>query len=407
MSDSEITAWLVEGKAISASFLALQLQCDIDTARNTLAKYIKANADIKSKYVLSGTKKSTTTTLFLLVDDDNVDAAKDSFEGNTCFIQIYSLHKVHSPCSNQHLLMETLHQTSDYLIDKTKEFTQFRFSIKQADLNIKPLGQRVGSTELFRLEGNKGPSYLSSTPASGGNNKQKAKETSVSSFFGQTPKGSSVPSKPPLGKSGNSSTNGSKPIKISSPVNPLKQAPRGNDGSQSESEVLPIAEVFSKDTEEDDEEWDGGYKTDKSKLRKRNKVIDDEDDEDDEVLETTLTKEDEKLIAKQTGVAKHGAMDDFVTEVAPVVSDGSKRKKKKLVEKTFVDAKGYMVTEQVMEEVTDDEPSPKKAAISSIKQQTSNSVPKQNSVPSVKAKKGAVATGPPQKNMMAFFSKKA
>ena len=57
-----------------------------------------------------------------------------------------------------------------------------------------------------------------------------------------------------------------------------------------------------------------------------------------------------------------GAMDAFVA--APVVG---KKMKKKLVEKTYMDDKGYLVTENVWEEVTDDEadkppPVPKKTS---------------------------------------------
>merc|ERR1712072_122372 len=99
-------------------------------------------------------------------------------------------------------------------------------------------------------------------------------------------------------------------------------------------------------------------KTDKRNLKKRSKVIQGDDEDDDnnaDKSEVELTKEDEKLIAKQTGISgsvKFGAMDNFVSDGASVTC-GLKRKKKKLVEKVTMDDKGYMVTEMVTEEVTD------------------------------------------------------
>merc|ERR1711871_1462846 len=85
-------------------------------------------------------------------------------------------------------------------------------------------------------------------------------------------------------------------------------------------------------------------------------------DQDESVA---LTKEDEKLIAKQTGVGlKFGAMDNFVSDNVnkpKLGPDGLKRKKKVLKEKFSTDEKGYMVMEMVTEEVTDDKPSPAKS----------------------------------------------
>jgi hypothetical protein len=74
----------------------------------------------------------------------------------------------------------------------------------------------------------------------------------------------------------------------------------------------------------------------------------------------------------------------------------------------FADEKGYLVTEMVMEEVSDDEAD--EAASQSLKRQQSH--PKPAPAPAKKAKSapakkgGATKSTGQQKSMMSFFSKK-
>merc|ERR1711871_1159172 len=124
-------------------------------------------------------------------------------------------------------------------------------------------------------------------------------------------------------------------------------------------------------------------------------------DQDESVA---LTKEDEKLIAKQTGVGlKFGAMDNFVSDNVnkpKLGPDGLKRKKKVLKEKFSTDEKGYMVMEMVTEEVTDDEPSPKKPS-------PAKSIFKPKSTTDIASDGGnANAKKPQQKGLMSFSGKK-
>lgn len=74
---------------------------------------------------------------------------------------------------------------------------------------------------------------------------------------------------------------------------------------------------------------------------------------------------------------------------------------------TFVDSKGYMVTEMVMEEVTDDEPSPKKAAPPVAKQQQTLKLGGSDKPAAKPASKKAQVNAPQQKGISSFFSKKS
>ena len=201
-------------------------------------------------------------------------------------------------------------QAADYLgsEEKTEIFLRRRASIKFSNLVVKPLGQRVKAcVELYRLEGggSKGPSSFSSTPAATGSSTSASnsiavakadakKKISVSNFFGKE----SI-AKPPLSKSSSD-----EPKKVQpSPSKSLKRAQRGNDGSESESEVPSVVATIAGivddyDDGNDEEEWDEGYKTNKNKIKKRGKIVLDETEDLEEVLDTTLTKEDELLIAR-------------------------------------------------------------------------------------------------------------
>jgi hypothetical protein len=174
------------------------------------------------------------------------------------------------------------------------------------NLNVKLPGQRVRAcAELHRLDGGgtKGPSAFSTNKvATGSDSNKKKTATSVQNFFGGSAGGGkaaekkdSSTGKPPL--SSNAALLGPEPTRvIPSPKKDLKRAPRGNDGS-------PIEGLLPSISEEEEDEWDDGtgYKTDKSSLRKRGKIVaDDDDDAEDEShpIDTTLTEEDQQLIAR-------------------------------------------------------------------------------------------------------------
>ena len=176
----------------------------------------------------------------------------------------------------------------------------------------------------------------------------------------------------------------------------------------------------------DEEEWDDGdgYKVSKDNLKKRktaeeelaeqrlpkidagNGAAGGDDDEPVDACEdqATPSKKKARSTAGKKATFVHGAMDDYFEDVAienhintaSSLTDGNtvKKKKKKLIEKTVVDAEGYLVTTYVEEEVTDDESSPVKKSVA----------PK--AVPAAKAiaKPAAATSGAKPKGMMSFFS---
>ena len=391
-SVSAIATWLTESNGISASWVAINCGCGIDDARESLEKYLeenKAEENLYAKFVLSGKKKrdeiegegkneeEIDSHLFMVVDSKDVAQAKSQFQDDACFSQLYSLHNSASASTNDRLALASLQQTADYLgsMTRTEAYVE-NMTLKPFDLEVKPVGKRIkASVANYTIEDMKGPSYVKSGKSSGNKSKSvlSSKGTTVSNFFAMSDK-----------------------------TNEVKT--RDESGSSSSGNKNPHSDKKTKDEEVDDEEqeFDMEYKTNKKNLEKRGKKdtsADTDNVDQDESL--ALTKEDEKLIAKQTGIGiKYGAMDNFVNDEADKSSSGPgrlKRKKKVLTERVTVDEKGYMVTEKVTEEVTDDEPSPKKPSpvksISSFK-------------PPVKSVDSAAAKKPQQKGLMSFFGKK-
>jgi len=198
--------------------------------------------------------------------------------------------------------------------------------------------------------------------------------------------------------------------------------------------------------DDDDEEWDAAYKTDANKLKARTQEeekaraalapkvgaveeladvpdsLDQTASDDDEVVQ------DGKKISKrkQKELLTRGAMDDFmeeaqIAEYKRAQGGKTRPKKRKLVEKMFADEKGYLVTEMVWEEVTDDEMDAPVTSYAKLKEGASASVAnkengksntdgkeakegKEKKAPAKAAKKAEPKGA--QKSMMSFFGKK-
>ena len=198
--------------------------------------------------------------------------------------------------------------------------------------------------------------------------------------------------------------------------------------------------------DDDDEEWDdgSGYKPKKSNLSKRNKTILD----DEEMWENTKETPAEESVPvdpmevdvdgvdgvegvgedkttekkkKKPVLVSRGAMDDYVNDhtfegddvVAPTVT--STERKKKLVEKVSTDAKGYLITEMVWEDMTPEEEAAEALAVQVAAEKKAAAIAasaaaalKKASAPSTStsnSKKGSATIQ--QKGMMSFFGKKS
>jgi len=184
-------------------------------------------------------------------------------------------------------------------------------------------------------------------------------------------------------------------------------------------ETASSAAVSSKNNDEDDEWDDGvGYKPYKSKLKKSRKELDEinslvpelADKNSDDIVDIAMDTADEKAdaspqntVSKKAKTFVHGAMDDYMEDVAVAIEiakennpqqvPGTKKMKKKLVEKLYSTEDGYLETRYEYEEVTDDEASVEK-------KQSPKKV-----APAAK-KDDKKASAGQQKGMMSFFSKK-
>ena len=165
-----------------------------------------------------------------------------------------------------------------------------------------------------------------------------------------------------------------------------------------------------------DEEWDDGVVIDKDKLKERapdfnapkgtggmseSDVLRDIEEDADADADAAAAAAAEDPDAS-TGFKVHGAMDDFVDDErirAEAAGEVPKKKKRRMVEKMVVDAKGYMVTSYEEEWVTDDENSPAKP-----KAAAKRPAPRPAAKPA--AKKTAKAAPSGQKGMASFFGKK-
>jgi len=186
--------------------------------------------------------------------------------------------------------------------------------------------------------------------------------------------------------------------------------------------------------DEDDDEWDdgSGYKPKKSNLSKRvaKSILDDDEAWDSAsknaqaAADSTTAMDIENVDnADQTkakrgkhAIVQRGAMDDFVNDgsfegdakvVASAGNGTPGERKKKLVEKTFENAKGYLVTEMVWEEISEEEEA------EMARQASVAAAAAEKRAAAVAAKKAAApppkktSAGGAQKGMMSFFGKKA
>jgi hypothetical protein len=166
-----------------------------------------------------------------------------------------------------------------------------------------------------------------------------------------------------------------------------------------------------------DEEWEDGYKPDKNNLAKMGKAFGapegtggmhapeiSEDLEDADIPVVAVTN-------KRGKVHVRGALDDFVDDSIPSTLNATGRvKKRKLVPKLFEDEKGYLVTEMVWEEYSEDEAESKSkvAKTEPVKAMVVGDLApdeKKKGKSAIVKKEVAKNVGA-QKSMMSFFGKK-
>lgn len=391
-------------KFISYRWLANDLQISVDTAKKVMADYINENPDnnTNAMYCISGIMNKTNEYQMLIVPYKLLDSTKQRFAKVTS-THIYSLQqKVPSTIASQ-LKNGDSNQAKDLLaLQPTFEFFLLNKlgHIVNNDINIKPIGQKhiIAQVQVDSIRDPINKSSIQNPPASKG-----SKKVTANAFFNST-KASNVAN---LEKK---------------KTEKLKELDDILDFSAKSSKIKKdnkIKAVGGDDGE--DAEWDDGtgYRTSKENLKKRKAInIPDDDDEGksqkmDEETDAIVIDEEEKENKQSKKAHTHGAMDDYMEDVAIAKHIASqeagsndaivKKTKKKLVQKTVCDEKsGYIETVFEYEEVTDDEADkPKEKPKEVIK------APPKTASSKTSNKKGSPDKNKPQqKSMMSFFGAK-
>lgn len=451
----------LEGKeCISYRYLAVELNVKVDAAKRMLYEFHDKNSQHFATIAIGGFNKDGMYRT-VVVPRTEVDASRGQFSKiMTEFV--YSLHINKSSQWQEEVAQLDFEQMSnlfaeDCFVEKVNRIGSVSCDLKHNVLL--PAGTKVS---VNRVVPPVPPARTVSTPAAAASSSGSGGAGNQSNPFTI---GKSV-SAPNTSIFGNNST---APVKttVSAAVSgffskntvesKLKPKPKGasttvdasstqgsadKTASPAGAAVSATSRVIQDD--EDDDEWDdgSGYKPKKSNLAKRvpkNKSILD----DDEVWDDAKTAKDtdpvctpmevENVVENKGKKGKHalvqrGAMDDFVNDgsfegdakVGPggVCLDegvngsgsGAGGRKKKLVEKTFENEKGYLVTEMVWEEMSAEEEAElaRQAAVAAAEaEKRAAALAAKKAAAPVPSKKGSTTnSGGTQKGMMAFFGAK-
>ena len=489
----EIASYLDVENSITVRWLANTLGIDLQNARSSMDKYKKANQSVAVSYLVVGTAGNGGLS-YVVATESELDSIRSTFSPVRSE-ELYSIHKVPSAINRAEIQALEYEQASEMLLMSHPHSQEFISNvggyITCTAIDVKPVGQRILSSN-----------HSSQVSA-------QAKETiktSVSKSIAEKPNLSAISSAPSStsaaaaapavlkSKSSIQATNFFAAKSAPAPAKPTPTAPI-EVAKETKAALSALAVIAASEKEappqkrvgkismddDEDEEWDAGYKPDPERLKERvdttvparavistgSEEMDLSEDADEDALGADSADPAAKKKSKGKGkVVLHGAMDDYMEDVAiaehkrvEANPDAPKPKKRKLVEKVsypfssffffssvlvfstifqlhthnnfdkratspyllscyqmFADEKGYLVTEMVWEEVTDDESDAPVAVAATTqppakRQQTSAAPEKKASAPAGKAaagKKGASeAPKTQQKSMMSFFGKKA
>lgn len=438
----EIERWLEEKGCVTYRGLACSVDVTAVEAKSALFQYISSCKENYKVTILESSRGKEKLS-FRFKTIDSVEAAKKILD-NGSSKDVYAIHGFDSS-DHPHLAM----QGWDY--SQVEEATRGSSTLVNFATN------KVGLVRMEGIDSNIRKVRRAVNDASK-SSYDASKPVTSSSMHAK--KSNSTPSVPSSSSSKTSSIDSATKNKLANKAseffNKKANSKSKPDSIPSRNEANNEKVVQKKSNKNVEEEWDeedsederaakdrGKIVPDKSKIKKRkvaasapngsggvhqsDVVLNDHekdqsgsDDDDNDSKSKRKKKEvlnsnsEEKTVFK-----RHGAMDDFIEDAAlkekekNVDGDAATRpKRKKLVEKMFADEKGYLVTEMVLEEVSDDDDNV--PATENIKRPTSDhatSTRKSSSAAPKKPKSGASAsqkkTGGMQKSMTAFFGKKA
>jgi DNA polymerase subunit Cdc27 len=478
----ELGGFLDNDQFVSFRWLAIFLDISVEKSKKILEDYKSSNNDVTATYCLSGQLRNKHRCV-TVVSEKNLMRSREFFEiiNDT---HIYSLQKkkiAESSNLPMQLHAADVQQATEQVFMQNNPVSFLLNSIGGVRLNgneVRPIGKRAAAP-------------IRVIAASARDSAPTAAQTGVMKAFSAANGKSKEKTNPTASVSSSSSAketsrDKSKSVASNFFANSTAASDNSKAAKSAKSEVAPSKSksmiASSTKDEDDNDEWteDGAesYKLDKNKLKNRGvqnssspphieqqpiSIALPEDIEETSVATATSDK-------RKAPLHVHGAMDDYMEDVAieqykadqaAGVSESSesagivgKRKKRKLVEKVsedyfvtvemhspnplfsspvpslhqmFGDAKGYLITEMVWEEVTDDDepqskpvsrssdPGPKvgitkeKRPMDDEEDEEKDSSDKKSKTTAKaavtkKAKKAAPATQ--QKGMMSFFGKK-
>lgn len=464
----ELRGFIDNDQFVSFRWFANCLDIHVESAKTILTTFKETNKDVCATYCVSGLLKNQQQSISI-VPESSLTRCKELFSVINC-VHVYSIQKIkflESSSISAQLNAADVQQANELTALQTVSMSFLLNGlggIKMDGSDVKPVGQRVSppvraaivpssSSDIsaegqmmksFAKAGNNKDKTAAASSSSAKDNKDQDKKASAiaTSFFATTASSSSAKAVPEKKKPAAKET-----------AAKIKAKP-----AEKVEKVEKVVNVKGGDADDNDDEWTeegaASYKPDKKKLKsdKSNLPASSSGSAqvDLDLTSSQSTTEDSQPTDSEpvdkTKKYVHGAMDDYMEDVAieefkaqealggsaeglegvqGVLSEGGKRTKKKLVEKMFADAKGYLVTEMVWEdvEISDSEDVPVKA----IKTNTSNSnstnkrpieteadedkdgelVIKKGGA-KAPAKKAAKKSAPvvQQKGMMSFFGKK-
>lgn len=348
----EISSYLDVENSITVRWLANALGIDLSKARSSLENYKSTNTTVSVSYLVVGTAQHGGLS-YTVAPEAELDSIRSTLNPVRSE-ELYAIHKVKSVTNKAEMQASEYEQASEILLMNHPNTQDFLANgggyITCPAVEVKPLGQRILSANYVAV------------PA-------QAKETikaSVTKVINEKPLASTA-SVPPVGKSKSSiqansffsakSTPGAEKVLPVAKAQPKSELAAATDvAEESPAMEVPQKRVGKIEIDDDeDEEWDSGYKPDPQRLKERveatgpaRAVISTGSEEMDLSEEAEDSAEAEaaaggKKKGKGKGkgkVALHGAMDDYMEDVAIAEHksalanpDAPKPKKRKLVEK--------------------------------------------------------------------------
>ncbi len=319
--------------------------------------------------MVSGIDASGSKT-FSVVSEDELPASQKAFQ-QVNSTKIYSIQKADSTNIKIALATNDSDQTLEMLLNNhvsSSEYLHNKFGkICLVNLEVKAAGERVVNAQVASVSESGKSSSTSSS--SSGVKKESAEDHISRVFANKAPpavlksksgiQASSFFNKPaaPANSTSKAEAPASKQTKAVSDKAAADKAVVVAETTAVAADSQPTSKPAATDKsvmgdDDEDEEWDSGYKVDKNRLKKRNisegtvqvgEVEDEEPVQVDEEDQSTVKKQKTAKAAQQH-VSVHGAMDDYMEDVAIAefkqqrAEDESgaapaKRTKKKLVEK--------------------------------------------------------------------------